>query len=138
MAAQALEIAVQQLADIGSGWGLRDSGHGGFPSRLERLPDVARPSLLPALLSPAVLVRSYEQLRGAFKRLQGTQIETNVLTGGTEELEIFRLIDRVKIVRETRVPKVSAVSSAHIPKYFTPEYGFENIDRTWHAKGQLR
>lgn len=32
--------------------------------------------------------RGYEQLRSAFKRLQGTQIETNILTGGTEALDI--------------------------------------------------
>src|SRR3546814_8273986 len=46
--------------------------------------------------------RGYEQLRSAFKRLQGTQIETNILTGGTEALDIFSLIDRVRIMRETR------------------------------------
>ena len=53
--------------------------------------------------------RGYEQLRGAFKRLQGTQIETNILTAGTEELEIFSLIDRVKIVRETREGRMQEV-----------------------------
>jgi len=53
--------------------------------------------------------RGYEQLRGAFKRLQGTQIETNILTGGTEELEIFSLIDRVKIVRESREGRMQEV-----------------------------
>lgn len=53
--------------------------------------------------------RGYEQLRGAFKRLQGTQVETNILTGGNEELEIFSLIDRVKIVRETREGRMQEV-----------------------------
>lgn len=53
--------------------------------------------------------RGYEQLRGAFKRLQGTQIETNILTGGTEELEIFSLIERVKIVRETREGRMQEI-----------------------------
>lgn len=53
--------------------------------------------------------RGYEQLRGAFKRLQGTQVETNILTDGTEELEIFSLIDKVKIVRETREGRMQEV-----------------------------
>lgn len=53
--------------------------------------------------------RGYEQLRAAFKRLQGTQIETNLVTGGKEELEIFSLIDRVKIVRETREGRMQEV-----------------------------
>lgn len=53
--------------------------------------------------------RGYEQLRSAFKRLQGTQVETNILTGGNEELEIFSLIDRAKIVRETREGRMQEV-----------------------------
>lgn len=53
--------------------------------------------------------RGYEQLRSAFKRLQGTQIETNILTAGAEELEIFSLIDKVKIVRETREGRMQEV-----------------------------
>lgn len=46
--------------------------------------------------------RGYEQLRAALKRLQGTQIETNIITGEREELDVFSLIDRARIVRETR------------------------------------
>jgi plasmid replication initiation protein len=46
--------------------------------------------------------RGYEALRAALRRLQGTQIETNIITGGTEQLDIFSLIDRARIVRETR------------------------------------
>jgi hypothetical protein len=46
--------------------------------------------------------RGYDGLRAALRRLQGTQIETNVTTGGTEQLDIFSLIDRARIVRETR------------------------------------
>ena len=46
--------------------------------------------------------RGYEGLRAALARLQGTQIETNIVTGGIEELDYFSLIDRAKIVRETR------------------------------------
>src|SRR3546814_3869488 len=53
--------------------------------------------------------RGYEQLRSAFKRLQGTQMETNILTGGTEALDIFSLIDRVRIMRETREGRMQEV-----------------------------
>lgn len=46
--------------------------------------------------------RGYDGLRAALRRLQGTQIETNVTTGGREQLDVFSLIDRARIVRETR------------------------------------
>lgn len=46
--------------------------------------------------------RAYEGLRAALARLQGTQIETNVVTGETEQLDIFSIIDRARIVRKTR------------------------------------
>ena len=46
--------------------------------------------------------RGYEGLRSALARLQGTQIETNIVTGDTEQLDIFSIIDRAKIVRQTR------------------------------------
>ena len=46
--------------------------------------------------------RGYQGLRAALVRLQGTQIETNISTGGTEQLDIFSIIDRARIVRETR------------------------------------
>lgn len=46
--------------------------------------------------------RGYEGLRAALVRLQGTQIETNIVTGGVEQLDIFSIIDRARIVRETR------------------------------------
>ena len=46
--------------------------------------------------------RGYEGLRAALVRLQGTQIETNIVTGGTEQLDVFSLIDRARIVRQTR------------------------------------
>jgi plasmid replication initiation protein len=46
--------------------------------------------------------RGYDALRSALSRLQGTQIETNIVTGGTEQLDIFSIIDRARIVRETR------------------------------------
>lgn len=46
--------------------------------------------------------RGYLQLREAFERLQGTQIATNIITGGKETFDVFSLIDRARIVRETR------------------------------------
>lgn len=46
--------------------------------------------------------RGYDGLRAALVRLQGTQVETNIVTGGEEQLDIFSIIDRARIVRETR------------------------------------
>jgi len=46
--------------------------------------------------------RGYDALRSALVRLQGTQIETNIVTGETEQLDIFSIIDRARIVRHTR------------------------------------
>ena len=46
--------------------------------------------------------RGYEQLRAAFERLAGTLVTTNVTTGDVEILDGFSLIDRFRIVRETR------------------------------------
>ena len=46
--------------------------------------------------------RGYEGLKAALVRLQGTQIETNIVTGGTEQLDIFSIIDRARIIRERR------------------------------------
>ena len=53
--------------------------------------------------------RGYEQLRAALERLQGTVITTNITTGGREELDGFGLIDRFKIVRETREGRMQEV-----------------------------
>lgn len=44
----------------------------------------------------------YTGLKAALQRLQSTQIETNITTGGKEQIDIFSLIDRVRIVREQR------------------------------------
>ena len=46
--------------------------------------------------------RGYEQLLAALERLSGTRITTNVTTGNVEVLDGFGLIDRFRIVRETR------------------------------------
>lgn len=45
---------------------------------------------------------SYARLRDAFERLVGTRIQTNITTGNVEILDGFGLIDRFRIVRETR------------------------------------
>ncbi|WP_245710687.1 replication initiator protein A [Albimonas donghaensis] len=44
----------------------------------------------------------YERLQAAFLRLQGTQIVTNIVTGGEEVTSAFSLIDQVKIIRRTQ------------------------------------
>lgn len=46
--------------------------------------------------------RGYEQLKAALVRLRGTSISTNITTGGVEQWENFGLIDKSRIVRETR------------------------------------
>ena len=46
--------------------------------------------------------RGYELLKDAFRRLQGTQIETNIRQGGKEYFKVFGLIESAEIVRETR------------------------------------
>ena len=46
--------------------------------------------------------RGYEQLKAALERLSGTRITTNVTTGSVEVLDGFGLIDRFRIVRESR------------------------------------
>jgi hypothetical protein len=53
--------------------------------------------------------RGYLQLREAFERLQGTQIATNIITGGKETFDVFSLIDRARIVRETREGRMQEV-----------------------------
>ncbi|WP_047997581.1 replication initiator protein A [Puniceibacterium sp. IMCC21224] len=46
--------------------------------------------------------RGYELLKDAMRRLQGTQIETNLRQGGKEYFKILSLIDSAEIIRETR------------------------------------
>jgi len=46
--------------------------------------------------------RGYELLKDALRRLQGTQIETNLRQGGKEYFKVFGLIEAAEIVRETR------------------------------------
>ena len=46
--------------------------------------------------------QAYDGLKAALERLRGTTISTNVKTGGIEEFDVFGLIERARIVRETR------------------------------------
>ncbi|PCJ62743.1 MAG: plasmid replication initiator RepA [Bacteroidetes bacterium] len=51
----------------------------------------------------------YNGFKAALKRLQGTQIETNVTTGGTEQWETFSFIDSAKTIKETRDGRMQAI-----------------------------
>lgn len=73
-------------------------------NRGEKVPQVLRfkaYDLLKATNRPTGGV-GYARLKAALNRLQSTQIETNITTGGVEQIDIFSLIDHVRIVRETR------------------------------------
>ncbi len=53
--------------------------------------------------------RGYTLLKGAMERLAGTRISTNISTGGKEIFETFGLIERARIVRETRDGRMQEV-----------------------------
>jgi plasmid replication initiation protein len=53
--------------------------------------------------------RGYTLLKAAMERLAGTRISTNITTGGKEIFETFGLIERVRIVRETRDGRMQEV-----------------------------
>lgn len=53
--------------------------------------------------------RGYAALKAAFERLRGTTISTNVITGGSEQFEVFGIIEKAKIVRETRDGRMQEV-----------------------------
>lgn len=53
--------------------------------------------------------QGYAALKAALERLRGTQISTNIITGGQETFEVFGLIERAKIVRETRDGRMQEV-----------------------------
>lgn len=53
--------------------------------------------------------RGYGLLRAALERLAGTRISTNITTGGQEIFETFGLIERARIVRETRDGRMQEV-----------------------------
>lgn len=51
----------------------------------------------------------YKGLRQALERLRGTTISTNVKTGGEETFEVFGLIDKARVVSETREGRMREV-----------------------------
>ena len=53
--------------------------------------------------------RGYTLLKAAMERLAGTRISTNITTGGKEIFETFGLIERARIVRETRDGRMQEV-----------------------------
>lgn len=53
--------------------------------------------------------RGYEGLKAAFERLRGTTISTNIVTGASEQFDVFGIIDRARIVRETRDGRMQEV-----------------------------
>ena len=52
---------------------------------------------------------AYIRLKDALERLSGTRVQTNITTGGEEVLDDFGLIDRFRIVRETRDGRMQEV-----------------------------
>ena len=53
--------------------------------------------------------QGYEGLKAALERLRGTSISTNIVTGGEEQFDTFGIIDRARIVRETRDGRMQEV-----------------------------
>jgi hypothetical protein len=53
--------------------------------------------------------RGYKGLKAALERLSGTRITTNITTAETEVMDGFGLIDRFRIVRETRDGRMQEV-----------------------------
>ena len=53
--------------------------------------------------------KGYDLFRNALKRLQGTQVETNITTGGKEQWEVFSFIDSAKTVKESRDGRMQAI-----------------------------
>lgn len=53
--------------------------------------------------------RGYALFKSALKRLQGTQIETNIITGGHEQWEVFSFIENAKTIKETRDGRMQAI-----------------------------
>jgi len=51
----------------------------------------------------------YKGLRDALKRLQGTQVETNITTGGKEQWDVFSFIDKASTIKDTRDGRMQEV-----------------------------
>jgi plasmid replication initiation protein len=53
--------------------------------------------------------QAYEALKASLERLGGTRVSTNLITGGEEMFENFGLIEKSKIVRQTRDGRMQEV-----------------------------
>jgi hypothetical protein len=53
--------------------------------------------------------RGYKLFADALRRLQATQIETNITSGGKELWEVFSFIDSAKTIKETRDGRMQAI-----------------------------
>ena len=53
--------------------------------------------------------KGYDLFKNALRRLQGTQIETNITTGGKETWEVFSFIDNAKTIKESREGRMQAI-----------------------------
>jgi plasmid replication initiation protein len=53
--------------------------------------------------------KGYELLKNALLRLQGTQIETNITTGGKEQWDAFSFIDSARTIRTSRDGRMQAI-----------------------------
>ena len=53
--------------------------------------------------------KGYDLFRNALRRLQGTQVETNITTGGKEQWEVFSFIESAKTIKETRDGRMQAI-----------------------------
>lgn len=53
--------------------------------------------------------KSYALFKNALRRLQGTQLETNITTGGKEQWEVFSFIESSRTIKETRDGRMQAI-----------------------------
>ncbi|RVV96570.1 RepB family plasmid replication initiator protein [Mesobaculum littorinae] len=53
--------------------------------------------------------QAYSGLKASLERLRGTTISTNIKTGGTEQFDVFGLIERARVVRETREGRMQEI-----------------------------
>lgn len=53
--------------------------------------------------------KGYILFKNALRRLQGTQIETNITTGGKETWEVFSFIESAKTIKESRDGRMQAI-----------------------------
>ena len=53
--------------------------------------------------------RGYQLLKNSFRRLQGTQIETNIRRDGQEQFKVFGLLESAQVIRETSTGRMIEV-----------------------------